>query len=205
MRRIALAVSLTLVATAIPASAAGAPAADQARLRDRAGERGLRRRPSARLPRRPTWHRTLPQAGPAADANYYGIGHAQPRQLHRDDQRPGPQPADPGRLPALHRLPAGHDRRRRPGHGHGLRLPHGGQDGRRPAGGQGPHLEAATWRTWATTRARGGDLRAPGGQQRDGPHAGGDGQGPVRHAPQPVRLLPLDHRLARLRSKNVVA
>ncbi len=46
----------------------------------------------------------------------------QPRQLHRDDQRPVAEPPDPGRLPLLQRLRPGNADRERTGARRGLRL-----------------------------------------------------------------------------------
>ena len=71
---------------------------------------------------------------------------------------------------------------------------------------QGPDAGRATWRTWATTRSRDETACAhPAiGRQDDTQQA--TRRRPVRHAPQPVRLLPLDHRRRRaLRSARRAA
>ena len=92
---------------------------------------------------------------------YYGTAHNSLPQLPRAGQRPGAQPADPGRLPGLLRLRADRHRRAAAGGRQRLRLPEERPHGRRPAAR--PRADLA--------RLHGGHghrLPAPGGQRRDG-------------------------------------
>ena len=150
-----------------------------------------------------TFGRGLPGAVPAKTLTaqgqllrqYYGTSHAEPRQLHRHDQRPGAEPGHPVRLPAAtwtsSRASMGADGQAL---GAGCVYPSRGQDGRRPA-------RRAKGLTLA--RLHGGHGRRPGARRATCRHPaiGGQdktqtrrGERPVRDAPQPVRVLPLDHR-----------
>ena len=172
--------------------------ADQARVRDRARERELDATFGPGSPA-PYLAKTLPRQGAAPRRTTTAIGAREPRQLHRDDQRAGAEPAT--RRPTAHVFSdfvARHDRRRRAGARPGLRVPAVGQTIADQLDGEGPDAGRATWRTWATTRARAGDLRPPGAR-RAGRHAVGHARRPVRGAARPVRLLPLDHRRAGVR------
>ena len=130
----------------------GRRGADQARLADRARERELRHHVRGEHP----------GALPCQDAaGQRGAGLAvlrdrprEPRQLHRADQRAGAEPEHAGGLPGLHRPAARHDRQRRAGARHRLRLPDARC--RRSPGSFRPRAWAgrATCRTWATTPTR---------------------------------------------------
>ena len=65
----------------------------------------------------------------------------EPRQLHRRDQRSGPEQADAARLLHLHRLREHGHRRPRPGARRRLRVPDVGEDDRRPAHREEAHVE----------------------------------------------------------------
>ncbi len=167
-------------------------ATDQARLRDRARERErgdhLRRRPAGAL------FGADVEAGGRLRARLLRDRTRQPRQLHRDGERPAAQPRHSVGLPHLLRLHTGHASIRRSRPGTGVRLSVGGEDGRQPARGEGRQLARLYGGHGQLGRHRRlGDLPAPG-DRGAGRHPGGAVKRSVRHAPRSLRLLPRDHR-----------
>ena len=170
----------------------------QARLRDRARERELRNDVRPEIPGAVS--RAQAPAGRCACAEVLRHRALEPRQLHRDDQRTGAQSRHAGGLQAVHGLRSGRARNRvrRSGHRPGLRLPRIGPDRCEPARGGRPHVEGL--HAGHGRRSGAGELHLrPPRDRLKGLHPGGQAEGPVRDPAQPVRLLPLDHRLPDVR------
>ncbi len=171
------------------------------RLHHRARERERRRRPSARTARRPYLSQDAALAGrlpaqllrdrPLSLDNYIAMVSGQ-----------APEPRDPGRLPGLRRL---HARARRPRDGQvhrpGVRLS-GRRSRRSPTSSR---TRGYTWKGYMEDMARrprrAPSLPPPDVNSQDDTQTR-RGRRPVRGAPQPVRLLPLDHRLPDLRRRT---
>jgi len=125
---------------------------------------------------------------------YYGTGHASLDNYNRDDQRAGAERRHAGRLSVLLRLPAGSAGERRPVRAGRAACTVTGEDARGSGLSGRPHLEGLHG-------GHGHGVPAPGAQLARHDTAG-DAAEPVRRAAQPVRLLPLDHRLAGLRAER---
>ena len=115
------------------------------------------------------------------------------RQLHRDDQRPGAERAEPGRLPVLRQLQPADDRRLGQAEGTGCVYPADVPTIAEPADGGRAHLARLQRGMGADPTREASECGHPGSARSTTPQ-NATADRPVRDAPRPVRLLPLDHR-----------
>ncbi len=174
-------------------------AAGQARVPDRALRSGLHRRVRPELAGALSLEDAAPRRRAAREllrGRERGAG-----QRDRADQRPGTDPPDGGQLPAVHRPRAGHVRRRRTGARKRLRVPAPDAHARRSARRRRQDMEGLRGGHRSGGAAPADELPPPDArrgrsQQRSDPG------GCVRDVAQPVRVLPLGDRYARVRAER---